>query len=140
MDAGAPRTAKEPETIAICGDRVELTDPDVDALGWQFLNFGYVGDSSNIVLHRVMFRNGVLPHQGGERVAGAERSHELADTGPAGGPSANGGVVSARASRCPDDQTGDAAPHTVGPWWQRMTNECERLPVCPMMKGMRQIG
>jgi hypothetical protein len=65
---------------------VELTDPDGDALGWQFLNCAYVGDSSNIVLHRVMFGNGVIPHQG-----------------PAGGPSANGGIVSPRASRCPDD-------------------------------------
>jgi hypothetical protein len=86
MDAGAPRTANEPETIAIGGDRLELTDPDVDALGWQFLNSAYVGDSFNIVLHRVMFPNSVLPHQG-----------------PAGGPPANGGVVSARAKRCPDD-------------------------------------
>jgi hypothetical protein len=131
MDAGPPRTAKGPETTAIGGDRVELTDRDVDALVWQFLNSAYVGDeyacwpldrrldgflrrrglgrladdgdSFNIVLHRVMFGISVLPRQGGESSAGAQRSHELADTGPAGGPSANGGVVSPRASRRPHD-------------------------------------
>lgn|GEM_PF-1837700 len=131
MDPGPPRTAKGRETTAIGGDRVELTDPDVDALVWQFLNSAYVGDeyacwpldrrldgflrrrglgrladdgdSFSIVLHRVIFVISVLPRQGGERVAGAERSHQLADTGPAGDPLANGGVVFPQASRRPRD-------------------------------------
>jgi hypothetical protein len=112
MDAGPPLTAKGRETTAIGGDRVELTDRDVDELVWQFLNSAYVGDeyacwpldrrldgflrrrglgrladdgdSFNIVLHRVMFGISVLARHGGESVAVAERSHELADTGPAG--------------------------------------------------------
>jgi hypothetical protein len=38
-------TFTAPVAMTIGGDQVAVTDRDVDALAWQFLNFDYVGEA-----------------------------------------------------------------------------------------------